>query len=98
MKGGISLSFHDTEGTRPRYVIISPPTSATNLLQCIGRSFRTNVKSSVIQRIIFAEGDTIEESIKNGLNAKMDDICRFTIGRDNDFQLLDLAIKKEQQE
>lgn len=93
MKGGISLSFHDTVGTRPRYVIISPPTSATNLLQCIGRSFRTNVMSSVIQRIVFVEGDKIEESIKEGLNAKMHDICKFTIGRQNDFQLLDLAMQ-----
>lgn len=98
-KGGQSLSFHDTIGGQDTFVIISPPTSATDIEQCNGRHFRAGLKSRVVQRIIFTEGDPIEESIRNALSIKLDDILTLTTGQgseyklseENDIKLYDLA-------
>lgn len=90
-KGGLSLSFHDTIGDKETLVIIFPPTSATDLLQTLGRHFRTNIMSSVTQVILFTLGDKIEESIRDALASKMDDILNFTSGTSTDFDLYDLA-------
>lgn len=90
-KGGQSISFHDTIGDKPTLVLISPPTSGSALLQCVGRFFRTNVKSSVTQCIVFTKGDPIEESIRDGLARKMNDITRFAHGTDLYFDLYDLV-------
>lgn len=95
-KGGLSLSFHDTVGDKETLVIICPPTSATDLLQVQGRSFRTNVKSSVTQVILFTLGDKIEESIRDALAKKLNEIMNFTTGANCSFDLYDLA--DEQQE
>lgn len=89
-KGGLSLSFHDTVGDKETLVLIFPPTSATDCLQTLGRSFRTNIKSSVTQIILFTLGDKIEESIRDALASKMDDILNFTSGTSTDFDLYDL--------
>lgn len=90
-KGGLSLSFHDIVGDKETLVIIFPPTSATDLLQTLGRHFRTNIRSSVTQVIMFTLGDKIEESIQAGLSVKMNDILNFTSGTNTDFDLYDLA-------
>lgn len=90
-KGGVSLSFHDTVGDKETLVIIFPPTSATNLQQCLGRSFRTNVKSSVTQIILFAQGDKVEENIRDALALKIEDMLNFTTGKGNNFDLYDLV-------
>lgn len=94
-KGGQSLSLHDTEGDKETLTLISPPTSASSLIQTLGRHHRTNIKSSLTQIIVFAAGDPIEESIRNALSIKLNDICNFTIGRDNDFKLYDIPVKEE---
>lgn len=90
-KGGLSLSFHDIVGDKETLVIIFPPTSATDLIQVIGRTFRTNVMSSVTQVILFTLGDKIEESIRDALAMKLDDILNFTTGSDCEFDLYDLV-------
>lgn len=89
-KGGLSLSLHDTIGDKETLVIIFPPTSATDLCQCLGRSFRTSVRSSVTQIILFTLGDKVEESIRDALASKLDDILNFTTGSDCEFDLYDL--------
>lgn len=86
-KGGQSLSFHDTIGGQDTLVLISPPTSATDIEQCCGRHFRTGLKSRVVQRIIFAAGDPIEESIRNALSVKLNDILMLTTGQLSDYKL-----------
>lgn len=90
-KGGLSLSFHDTVGDKETLVIIFPPTSATDLCQCIGRTFRTNTKSPVTQVILFTMGDQVEESIREALQIKLRAILNFTTGADCEFDLHDLV-------
>lgn len=90
-KGGQSLSFHDTIGEQDTLVLISPPTSATDIAQCCGRHFRTECKSRVVQRIIFTAGDPIEESIRKTLSIKLADILTLTTGHGADFKLYDLV-------
>jgi hypothetical protein len=90
-KGGQSLSFHDVKGGLDTFVIISPPTSATDIAQCSGRHFRTGSMSRVVQRIVFTEGDPIEESIRTALNRKLDEILTLTTGQASNFNLYDLA-------
>lgn len=91
-KGGQSLSLHDTIGNMETFVIISPPTSAIALRQCLGRTWRATVKSSVKQVIVFTKGDPIEESIRAGLNEKLKEQAKFTEGRAKcNFELYELA-------
>jgi hypothetical protein len=90
-KGGLSLSFHDTIGDKETLVIIFPPTSATDCLQTLGRHFRTNIMSSVTQIILFTLGDRIEESIRDALANKLDDMLNFTTGANCEFDLYDLV-------
>ena len=92
-KGGTSLSFHDTIGDKETLVIIFPPTSATSTLQTLGRHFRTNIMSSVTQIILFTLGDKIEESIRDALSNKLDDMLNFTTGSNCEFDLYDLVDK-----
>jgi len=68
--GGVGISLHDTLGEHPRYTVMSPPESATQALQGLGRADRLNSKSDSKQVIIFI-ADTIEEKIAESLNNKM---------------------------
>lgn len=90
-KGGMSLSLHDTKGDMETLVIIMPPTSATALDQCLGRHFRTDIMSSVVQRILFTAGDKVEESIRDGLSKKLNENHLFLTGQGADFELYDLV-------
>jgi len=94
-KGGLSLSLHDEVGDKETLSIILPPTSATDLIQTSGRHYRTNVRSSVTQIIIFTLGDAIEESIRDALATKLDDIINFTTGMDSNIDLHDFASKNK---
>lgn len=68
--GGVGIGMHDVYGNYRRYGLISPPESATQTVQCIGRMDRIGTKSDSIQRIIFIAG-TIEEKIAENLTKKM---------------------------
>lgn len=94
-KGGQSISLHDTSegGIRPRFSLISIPTSATQLVQALGRCYRTNVTSSCITEIPICKGDVVEESIARLLNSKSHDISKFTIGKENDFNIYVTALE-----
>ena len=67
--GGVGISLHDTDGSRPRVSIISPPWSAQNLVQALGRIYRVECKSQCIQKIVYCSG-TIEERICDVLKNK----------------------------
>ena len=68
--GGVGISLHDTKGGRPRYSLISPPESATQTIQAIGRLDRIGSKTDSVQRIIFV-ADTIEDKIAESLERKI---------------------------
>lgn len=91
MKGGVSLSFHDTIGDKETLTIIMPPTSATQIYQTLGRHYRTSVRSSVTQVILFSLGDPVEESIRKALSTKLDSMLKFTTGSGAKFDLYDLV-------
>lgn len=69
MSEGISL--HDQTGEKPRVALISPPESATILLQSLGRiGGRLGSKSVGLNRILFCS-NTIEEMVYDHVNAKI---------------------------
>lgn len=90
-KAGTGINLHDARGDLETFVIISPPTSATLLTQSIRRHYRAMIKSHVTQVIVFTKGDAIEESIRDALVLKMNDISNFTAGKNTDFELDALA-------
>lgn len=91
-KAGTGVNLHDIRGDLETFVIISPPTSATLLIQAIRRHYRTKVRSDITQVIVFTKGDTFEESIRDALVSKMNDISNFTIGKKIEFDLDALAL------
>lgn len=68
--GSVGISLHDTDGNFPRVSIISPPWSAQNLMQALGRCHRAGSKSKCIQKIIYCSG-CIEEKIQKILEQKI---------------------------
>lgn len=68
--GGVGLDLHDTIGDHPRLALISPPWSAIQLRQALGRAARTGQKSLSVQKILFVE-DTIEEKVYARVQRKL---------------------------
>jgi len=68
--GSVGVSLHDTDGNFPRVSIISPPWSAQNLMQALGRVHRAGSKSKAIQKILYCSG-CIEEKIQQILERKI---------------------------
>lgn len=68
--GGVGISLHDTDGNYPRVSIISPPWSAQELTQALGRISRAGGKSKCLQKLIYCSG-CIEERIKAILEEKI---------------------------
>ena len=77
--GGVGISLHDVNGTYPRVSLISPTTSATNLIQVLGRIHRSGGKSKSLQRIIFA-ANTPEDNISKMLFRKLANISLLNDG------------------
>lgn len=71
--GGVGVSLHDTIGNYPRVSLISPTWSAQDLLQVLGRIYRSNCKTDCIQRILFCS-DTYEEIVSNAIQTKIENI------------------------
>jgi superfamily II DNA or RNA helicase len=67
--GGESISLHDKTGKYPRVSIISPSFSSIDLVQALGRIYRSDVKSPCLQRLIFC-ANTYEDNICNIINDK----------------------------
>lgn len=70
--GGIGISLHDLNG-RPRESLISPPYSAKDLKQVLGRIHRAGSKSKAIQKIIFVAG-TVEETACKAVRQKLNNL------------------------
>lgn len=70
--GGVGVSLHDLHG-RPRESIISPPYSAKDLKQCLGRIHRAGAKSKAIQRIVYI-AETVEEQACMSVRRKLDNL------------------------
>ena len=68
--GGTGIGMHDIKGGLPKYALHSPPESATQLVQALGRIDRIGAKTDSVQRIVLIEG-TVEEQIAEGLGKKM---------------------------
>jgi superfamily II DNA or RNA helicase len=64
-----AISLHDIHGV-PRVSLISPPLSATDLKQALGRIHRAGSKSPALQRIIYC-ANTCEEVICNRIKEKL---------------------------
>lgn len=93
--GGAGISLHDTTGDAPRYSLISPPWSITDLIQALGRAYRTGTASDTIQRIVFTKGDvegkeSIEERVAEKLNQKMSFLTTLVEGKTEEVTLFDI--------
>lgn len=71
--GGVGISLHDTHGRYPRHSLISPPDSAINLLQALGRNRRVGGKTPAFRTLVFAAG-TVEERVRRTVTAKLGQI------------------------
>ena len=69
--GGKSISLHDTKGGHQRLTIISPSYSSIDLIQTLSRCVRAEMKTPVIQKIIFC-ANTIEEKVCEKINGKIE--------------------------
>ena len=72
--GGVGVSLHDLDGSRPRINFISPTYNAKDLKQSLGRSDRLGAKSPTVQKILVA-ADTIEVKIVKSLFQKIENIA-----------------------
>jgi len=71
--GGVGVELGDIHGDYPRVTLISPPDSAVVFSQALGRPWRLNCKSNVIQYILIAAG-TVEEKIKANLDRLLENL------------------------
>lgn len=72
--GSVGINLNDLHGTNPRVSLISCPDSASDLLQALGRAYRTGTKTPVLQRIIFAANIEYENFIMTNINKKLNNI------------------------
>lgn len=72
--GAASVSLHDLNGNYPRHTLVNPSYSAINTLQSLGRCFRANGKTAVIQRFFFANGVEIEEKMRKRVNLRLSNL------------------------
>ena len=77
--GGIGLSLHDTTGNHPRVALISPPESAIDLLQALGRIRRMGMASPGTNRILFAS-DSVERVVFDKVKTKLNHLATLNDG------------------
>lgn len=70
--GGAGLSLHDAATSRPRVALISPPYSAVDLKQVLGRTHRLGGGHST-QKLLYAAG-TVEESVMRRVQARLNNL------------------------
>ena len=61
--GGVGVSLHDVCGERPRHSLLSPPESAWDLIQALGRNRRFGQRSPALRTILTLAG-SVEERVK----------------------------------
>ncbi len=82
IKCAVGISLHDLHG-KQRVSIICPNFSSTDLIQSLGRIYRSDLKTPAIQKIIFC-ADTYEEQIYLNIKNKLDFIDKMN---DSDFSI-----------
>lgn len=87
--GSESISLHDTSGNHPRTTLILPSYSGKELIQSLGRVYRSGVQSDVEQYIIFCD-TPIERNVSDKLNNKLKFINNFMETSDINFNFDDL--------
>lgn len=92
--GGTGLSLHDIHGGHPRYSIINPSFSASELKQALGRAYRAGGKSNTIQRIVYCSG-TYEQKICNIIKNKLNNISLINDGDLNAIETIKQDILKK---
>lgn len=75
--GGTTLNLHDLTGRFPRVSIISPSYSRIELIQALGRIYRSGCKSPCLQKIVYCS-DTCEEDIAKVLAIKKETLDKLT--------------------
>lgn len=71
--GGQSISLQDLQGNRPRVSLICPTYNPIDLHQVLGRTYRAKAKSNPVAYLVYA-AKTIEESVADSVNKKLDNI------------------------
>ena len=74
-----SIGLHDITGKFPRATLINPTFSPIRTLQSIGRAYRSEGKSKVIQRFVYADG-TIESRMAERLSCRLNSLELLTAG------------------
>jgi superfamily II DNA or RNA helicase len=77
--GSEGISLHDTTGEYPRVSLISPPESATTLVQAMGRIDRIGSVTVGLNRVIFIAG-TAEEAVYNNVRRKINKLNTISDG------------------
>ena len=77
--GGEGLSLGDSTGNKARVSLLSPPESATVLVQALGRIDRITNRSVGLNRLIFVAG-TIEEKVYRNVARKIKNIAEINDG------------------
>jgi len=68
--GSVGISLHDTSGMHGRVSLICPSFSSTDLIQTLGRIYRTGIIQPVLQKIIYC-ADTYEDVICRKVKEKI---------------------------
>lgn len=77
--GGVGISLHDTHGNRPRVSYLSPPDSARDLVQALGRIRREGAKTPSVQHILYLKG-SVEEKVRKAVERKVHNISLLNDG------------------
>jgi len=93
--GGVGVSLHDLHGNHPRAVLMNYPDSASDLLQALGRAYRAETKTPVLQIIIFVANVEYEKTIMNNINKKLTNISAINDGDLNSYKYSVKKIKKK---
>ena len=80
--GSESIDLHDTDGSRPRHVIVFPTYKAVTLIQVLGRAVRSGAKSPVVQRIVYSSTG-IESKIARAVDNRLENLSLLTDGELN---------------
>lgn len=86
-KGSGSISLHDVNGNHPRITYIFPPDSVSDLIQSIGRAWRSGVKTKTIQNIVFSNCPE-EQKLQFNMIGKINNVSLLNNGEDTNVPLL----------
>uniref|UniRef100_A0A6C0CAU3 Helicase ATP-binding domain-containing protein n=1 Tax=viral metagenome TaxID=1070528 RepID=A0A6C0CAU3_9ZZZZ len=88
---GVNLNDFSALGSYPRAVLINYPDSASDLIQALGRAYRSGTTSPVLQKIIFVANVDYEKKIMENINKKLSNISGIN---DGDLNVFKYQIKK----